>query len=72
MSDSYSRSQVGLSLVDLCLKWPLKGGRNCEHKITILISHYHRYKRTSQIYQDVNHIALVLIGDSAHSNPTMS
>ena len=47
------------SLVDLYLKWPLKGGQNCEHKITILISHYHRYKSTSEIYQDINHIALL-------------
>ena len=49
----------GGSLVDLYLKWPLKGGQICEHKIIILISHYHRYKSTSEIYQDINHIALL-------------
>ena len=49
----------GSSLVDLYLKWPLKGGPKCENNVPYLISQYHRYKRTSEIYRYINHIALL-------------
>ena len=49
------------SLVDLYLKWPLKGGPKCESNkcYTKIHFHYHRYKRSSEIYKDINHIALL-------------